>query len=63
MVELAQQFFPPGVIQCIGGGDEVGPLLVDHPEISKVSFTGSIKTGKAIMASCAKHVKPLSLEL
>jgi acyl-CoA reductase-like NAD-dependent aldehyde dehydrogenase len=65
-VELAQEVFPPGVVQILGGGpgaQDVGPLLVDHPAIAKISFTGSIPTGKKIMAGCAKTLKRITLEL
>jgi acyl-CoA reductase-like NAD-dependent aldehyde dehydrogenase len=63
LVELAQEVFPPGVVQVLGGGDDLGPMLVDHPGISKISFTGSIATGKKIMAECAKTLKRVTLEL
>jgi len=63
LVELAQEIFPPGVIQAIGGGDDLGPMIVDHPGIAKISFTGSIATGKKIMANCAKTLKRITLEL
>ena len=63
MVEIAQQVFPPGVLQCLAGDDSLGPMLVSHPHVQKVSFTGSIPTGKKIMAECAKTLKRVSLEL
>jgi len=63
LVELAQEVFPPGVVQAVGGGDEIGPMLVDHPGIAKISFTGSVPTGKKIMAACAKTLKRVTLEL
>lgn len=62
-VELANEIFPPGVVQAVGGNDDLGPMLVDHPGIAKVSFTGSIATGKRIMAACAKTLKRVTLEL
>jgi acyl-CoA reductase-like NAD-dependent aldehyde dehydrogenase len=65
-VELCQEVFPPGVVQILGGGpgaQDVGPLLVEHPGIAKISFTGSIPTGKKIMAGCAKTLKRITLEL
>ncbi|MCJ1309480.1 hypothetical protein MMC25_003140 [Agyrium rufum] len=62
-VEIAQKVFPPGVLQCLAGDDSLGPMLVQHPDIQKVSFTGSIATGKRIMAECAKTLKRVSLEL
>ena len=63
MVELGQDFFPPGVLQVLGGDERLGPWLVDHPKIQKISFTGSIPTGKAIMAAAAKTLKRVTLEL
>jgi acyl-CoA reductase-like NAD-dependent aldehyde dehydrogenase len=63
LVELAQEIFPPGVVQAFGGGDDLGPMIVDHPGIAKISFTGSIATGKKIMAACAKSLKRITLEL
>lgn len=61
--ELAQQFFPPGVIQCLVGDESLGPMLTAHPGIDKVSFTGSIATGKKVMAACAGTLKRVTLEL
>ncbi|KAJ5667701.1 Aldehyde dehydrogenase N-terminal [Penicillium maclennaniae] len=63
LAELATRFFPPGVIQCLSGDDSLGPMFTDHPGIDKISFTGSIATGKRVMASCAKTLKRVTLEL
>src|SRR4051794_20723614 len=60
--ELAQQFFPPGVIQVLSGDDNLGPWLTAHPGPDKVSFTGSTVTGKKVMESCAKTLKRVTLE-
>ncbi|CDM30624.1 hypothetical protein DTO013E5_2440 [Penicillium roqueforti] len=62
-VELAQQILPPGVVQAIGGEDSIGPALVQHPNVNKISFTGSSATGKRIMASAAATLKRVTLEL
>ncbi|KAL9601618.1 MAG: hypothetical protein Q9179_002816 [Wetmoreana sp. 5 TL-2023] len=48
-VEIGASIFPPGVLQVLGGDDKLGPLLVSHPQIQMISFTGSIPTGKKIM--------------
>lgn len=63
LVELGRQFFPPGVLQILSGGDDLGPMLTAHPDIDKVSFTGSSATGKKVMESCAKTLKRVTLEL
>lgn len=62
-VEMAQEIFPPGVVQILGGDDKLGPMLTAHPGIAKISFTGSIATGKKIMESCSKTLKRVTLEL
>jgi acyl-CoA reductase-like NAD-dependent aldehyde dehydrogenase len=61
--ELAQDVLPPGVLQVLSGGDDLGQAITTHPLISKISFTGSERTGKAIMASSAATLKRLTLEL
>ncbi|TKA74899.1 hypothetical protein B0A55_03762 [Friedmanniomyces simplex] len=62
LVELAQKFFPPGVVQSISGGNEMGPMMTEHPGIDKISFTGSAATGK-LVKSCSKTLKRVFLEL
>lgn len=61
--ELAQQFFPPGVVQVLSGGDDLGPMLTAHPGPAKISFTGSTFTGKKVMESASKSLKRVTLEL
>ncbi|ORY70245.1 aldehyde dehydrogenase [Pseudomassariella vexata] len=63
MAELAIPFFPPGVFQCLSGDDDLGPWLTAHPGVNKVTFTGSIATGKRVMESCSKTLKRVTLEL
>jgi acyl-CoA reductase-like NAD-dependent aldehyde dehydrogenase len=60
---LAQEIFPPGVINVISGGNELGAWMTEHPGIRKIAFTGSVATGKRIMASAAGNLKRLTLEL
>lgn len=56
--------FPDGVFNVVAGmGAEAGAALVDHPDVAKITFTGSDKTGGAIYAQAAKHIKRVSLEL
>ncbi|MFF8360127.1 aldehyde dehydrogenase family protein [Streptomyces chartreusis] len=54
---------PPGVVNVLAGGPDVGAELVGHPGIHKIAFTGSTATGKAIMKTAAEHVKRVTLEL
>lgn len=63
LVEIGRKFFPPGVLQVLSGGEDLGPMLTEHPDIDKISFTGSTVTGKRVMVSCAKTLKRLTLEL
>ncbi|KAL2848893.1 Aldehyde/histidinol dehydrogenase [Aspergillus pseudoustus] len=63
LVELAQQFFPPGVVQSLSGDDNLGPWLTSHPGIDKISFTGSTATGKLVVQSASKTLKRVTLEL
>jgi acyl-CoA reductase-like NAD-dependent aldehyde dehydrogenase len=60
---LAQEFFPPGVLQALSGDDSLGPMLTAHPMVDKVSLTGSTEVGRKVMAACAKTLKRLTLEL
>lgn len=63
VVELAQKFFPPGVVQALSGDDNLGPWLTAHPGPRKISFTGSSQTGKKVMESASKTLKRVTLEL
>ncbi|KAH6999387.1 aldehyde dehydrogenase domain-containing protein [Ilyonectria destructans] len=63
LVELAHQFFPPGVVQSLSGDDRLGPWLTSHPGIDKISFTGSTATGKLVLQSASKTLKRVTLEL
>ncbi|MFM9378659.1 aldehyde dehydrogenase [Gordonia sp. VNK21] len=64
---LAQLFteagVPEGVISVVPGGVEAGQALVDHPDVDKITFTGSTLAGKAIAARCGETLKRCSLEL
>ena len=61
--ECAQAAFPAGVVNILTGGDELGQMIVEHPKVSHISFTGSAATGKKIMATGAGTLKKVTLEL
>ena len=63
LVELISAALPAGLINVISGGDELGAELTQHAGIGKIVFTGSIATGKKVMASAANGVTPVTLEL
>lgn len=62
-VELSRGILPPGVFQVLNGGADLGEAMTLHPGIAKISFTGTIATGKRVMANCAKTLKKVTLEL
>ncbi|KAJ4152083.1 hypothetical protein NW765_017592 [Fusarium oxysporum] len=61
--EIVQDVFPPGVLQALHGDVELGPMLCQHPDVDKISFTGSSATGKKIMAAASATLKSVTLEL
>ncbi|MHB8682675.1 MAG: aldehyde dehydrogenase family protein, partial [Acidimicrobiales bacterium] len=61
--ELLQGALPPGVLNVVSGGDELGAWMTGHPVPSKISFTGSIETGKKVALSAAPDLKRVTLEL
>jgi aldehyde dehydrogenase (NAD+)/betaine-aldehyde dehydrogenase len=65
LAELAAEVgFPEGVINIVpGDGPTTGAHLVRHPDVDKVAFTGSTRTGGEIMRLCSETVKRVSLEL
>src|SRR3954447_4258392 len=65
LAELAVEVgIPPGVINVITGpGSAVGQLLVEHPGIDKIAFTGDTSTGRQIMRGAAGTLKHITLEL
>ena len=64
LAELLQEAgVPPGVVNIVAGGREVGAHLVAHPGVDKVSFTGSTAAGRAIGQVCGEQLKRVSLEL
>ncbi len=61
--ELLRDIVPPGVANVIAGGDDCGQWISAHPGIDKISFTGSLASGKQVMASAASTLKRVTLEL
>lgn len=60
---LLRTIFPAGVVNVLAGGDELGRAMTEHPDLDKISFTGSVETGKKVMASAAATLKRITLEL
>jgi acyl-CoA reductase-like NAD-dependent aldehyde dehydrogenase len=61
--DYIRDFLPPGVLNTVTGGDELGPWMTSHPGINHISFTGSTATGKRVLASASATLKHVSLEL
>ncbi len=60
---LDEAGLPDGVFQVVQGLADTGRLLTQHPGVDKVSLTGSVPTGKAVMAAAAQSLKHVTLEL
>jgi acyl-CoA reductase-like NAD-dependent aldehyde dehydrogenase len=54
---------PDGVVNIICGGGDIGSALTRHPAVRKVSFTGSVPTGRAVAEAAATHLARVTLEL
>jgi aldehyde dehydrogenase (NAD+) len=64
LAEMIKQIdLPEGVFNVVPGDAAVGELLVSHPGVDKVSFTGSTAAGRAVAAACAANLTKVSLEL
>lgn len=61
--ELMAEIFPAGVVNVITDQNDLGGKLSAHPDVAKISFTGSTETGRKVMASAASSIKRLTLEL
>ena len=61
--ELCAQFLPAGVCNVITDQNDLGDALTAHPDIAKITFTGSTQTGRKVMAQAAGTLKRLTLEL
>ncbi len=61
--EQLREVFPRGVLNVLAAGDELGQWMSEHPGIDKISFTGSVATGKKVMAAAAGTLKRVTLEL
>lgn len=63
IAELIKDIVPAGVVNIITGEDALGPMITAHPDIDKITFTGSTATGKKIMEGAASDLKRITLEL
>ncbi|MGA8329621.1 MAG: aldehyde dehydrogenase [Mycobacterium sp.] len=64
LAEMIEQLdLPDGVVSVLPGGTDVGEALVRHPDVDKISFTGSSAVGRRIATLCGEQLKRVSLEL
>ena len=61
--EILRDALPPGVLNVVSGGDALGAWITEHPAVRKISFTGSVATGKRVAAAAAPDLKRMTLEL
>jgi acyl-CoA reductase-like NAD-dependent aldehyde dehydrogenase len=61
--EILRGVLPDGVLNVVTGGDSLGAQMTSHPVPRKISFTGSVETGKKVAASAAPDLKRVTLEL
>ncbi len=61
--EIGRELLPPGLFQILHGGPEVGDMLVRHGAVHGVTFTGSVPTGRKILAATASNLAEAALEL
>ncbi|MFD1745419.1 betaine-aldehyde dehydrogenase [Rhizobium helianthi] len=60
---LIEAGLPKGVFNVIQGDRDTGPMLVSHPDVAKVSLTGSVPTGRKVAAAAAGQLKHVTMEL
>jgi aldehyde dehydrogenase (NAD+) len=60
---VAEAGLPPGVVNVVTGSSKAGTMIVTHPDIDKIAFTGSTEVGRILRQQTAGSGKKLSLEL
>lgn len=63
VADALREILPPGVLNVLSGGNELGAQLASHPGVRKISFTGSVATGKKVAMMAAEDLKRVTLEL
>ena len=64
-LQMARCFdgLPAGVVNVLTGGAETGDLLVQHPQVDLIAFTGSLEAGRSVAAEAGRQLKKVNLEL
>ncbi|MFH8252565.1 aldehyde dehydrogenase family protein [Microbacterium sp. B2969] len=63
LIDVFNRHLPEGVLTVVVGDREVGAVIAEHPGIDKIMFTGSTEAGRRIVASSARNLARLTLEL
>ncbi len=63
MLASCFEHLPPGVVNLIAGGPEVGAAITEDPRVDGVAFTGSVATGKKVAHACVDRVARVNLEM
>ncbi|SFE89507.1 aldehyde dehydrogenase family protein [Alteribacillus iranensis] len=64
LAKLLQDILPSGVLNVVPGyGHEAGQSLIDHPDIDKLAFTGSVEVGRLVGKTAGERILPVTLEL
>jgi acyl-CoA reductase-like NAD-dependent aldehyde dehydrogenase len=63
LADVLREVLPPGVFNVVTGDGAVGAALTKHPGVRKISFTGSVATGKTVMRAASDDVKRVTLEM
>ncbi|GAB7526477.1 aldehyde dehydrogenase family protein [Paraburkholderia sp. 2C] len=63
LMELLEDVFPPGVLNCVVGGRDTGAALASHPGVDAIALIGSVQAGKAVLRAAADTMKHTVLEL
>lgn len=63
LASLAEDLLPAGVLNVVTGPAATGAAIVQHPDVPRVAFTGSVPTGRQVLHGAAEHIKHVTLEL
>jgi betaine-aldehyde dehydrogenase len=64
MARVAERYLPAGLLSVlVGSGARIGAALVAHPAVPRISFTGSVPTGRAVLRGAAEQIKHVTVEL
>jgi len=63
LAELTEDLLPPGALNVVTGPAATGAAIVEHPDVPRIAFTGSVASGRAVLRAAAHDIKHVTLEL